>query len=132
MAYDNSSAAADVRCSNHGLPGKSFSPAKISTCGFLFDQSYMCVYRHSDIYTRIGRNCIRGMSSTPSPPLTLRFFDHFNTLPLHLIDRCLNLNSCLQPPPHTGLIDFNFGVDFGDFSGDFGATFGFDADFGGV
>jgi len=35
-------------------------------------------------------------------------------------------------PPHAGMIDFNFGADFGDFGGDFGASFGFDADFGGV
>jgi len=91
----------------------------------------MCAYRHKT-YRRIGQNCIHGMSSTPSPPFKLRFFDHFNTLPLHLIDRCLNLNSCLQPPPHVGLIDFNFSADFGDFGGDFSASFGFDPDFGGV
>jgi len=35
-------------------------------------------------------------------------------------------------PPHAGMIDFNFGADFGDFGGDFGASFGFDADFGGA
>jgi hypothetical protein len=51
-------------------------------------QFYMCAYRHKT-YTRIGQNCIRGMSSTPSPlshpltsshilshPLTFRFLDH--------------------------------------------------------
>jgi len=59
-------------------------------------QVYMCAYRHKT-YTRIGQNCIRGMSSTPSPPLTLRFSAQFNTLPLRLIDRCLNLNSCHFP-----------------------------------
>mgnify|MGYP006186336597 FL=1 len=35
-------------------------------------------------------------------------------------------------PPHAGVIDFNFGADFGDFGGDFGASFGFDAYFGGA
>ena len=39
-------------------------------------------------------------------------------------------------PPHVGLSlpmpDFNFGADFGDFGGDFSASFGFDADFGAV
>ena len=30
------------------------------------------------------------------------------------------------------LTDFNFGADFGDFGGDFSASFGFDADFGAV
>jgi hypothetical protein len=95
-------------------------------------QFYMCAYRHKT-YTRIGQNCIRGMSSTPSPPSHCDFLItsiHYRVL--HLIDRCLNLNSCLQPPPHAGLIDFNFGADFGYFGGDFGASFGFDADFGAV
>ena len=27
-------------------------------------------------------------------------------------------------PPHAGVIDFNFGTDFGDFGGYFGASFG--------
>ena len=39
-------------------------------------------------------------------------------------------------PPHVGLslplTDFNFGADFGDLCGDFGASFGFDADCGAV
>ena len=35
-------------------------------------------------------------------------------------------------PPHAGVIDFNFGADFGDFGGDFGASFGFDVYFGGA
>ena len=30
------------------------------------------------------------------------------------------------------MIDFNFGADFSDFGGDFGASFGFDAYFGGA
>jgi hypothetical protein len=55
---------------------------------------------------------------------------------MRLIDRCFNLNSCLQPPPHAGLslslTEFNFGADLGDFGGDFSASFGFDADFGAV
>ena len=34
-------------------------------------------------------------------------------------------------PPHAGVIDFNFGADFGDFGGDFGASFGIDVYFGG-
>jgi hypothetical protein len=69
-------------------------------------QFYMCAYRHKT-YTRIGQNCIHGMSLTPSPPLTSShisshiaiFRSQVNTLPLRLINRCLNLNSCLQPPP---------------------------------
>ena len=91
----------------------------------------MCAYRHKT-NRHIGQNCIRGMSSTPSPPLTLRFFD-FNTLPLRLFHRSLlEFEVMSSTPPHAGLIDFNFGADFGDFGGDFGASFGFDADFGGV
>jgi len=72
------------------------------------------------------------MSSTPSPPLTLQFFD-FNTPPLRLFHQSLlEFEVMSSTPPHAGMIDFSFGADFGDFDGDFGASFGFDADFGGV
>ena len=35
-------------------------------------------------------------------------------------------------PPHAGAIDFDLGADFGDFAVDFGASFGFDSNFGGA
>ena len=44
-------------------------------------QVYMCAYRHKT-YRRIGQNCIRGMSSTPSPPLTLQ--QHSNNFSFQL------------------------------------------------
>jgi len=72
------------------------------------------------------------MSSSPSPPLTLRFFD-FNTLPLRLFHQSLlEFEVMSSTPPHAGMIDFSFGADLGDFGGNFCASFGFDADFGGV
>ena len=60
------------------------------------------------------------------PPLPFYFVDFVRYRCGSFIARCLNLKSCLQPPPHAGVIDFDFSADFGDFGADFGASFGFD------
>ena len=57
-------------------------------------------------HRRIGFFCTRGMSLTPSPPLTLQFFD-FNTLLLRLFHRSLlelEVMSSTPPPMRARLI----------------------------
>ena len=70
------------------------------------------------------------MSLTPFPPLTLQFIDLDTAVALHR--SLLEFEVMSSTPPHAGVIDFNFGADFGDFGGDFGASFGFDVYFGGA